>query len=198
MMKKTIAFLLFLGILTSSVFAQDVIVKLDATEISAKVLVVGVDEISYKKWNFQDGPTYQIKKEDVFYIKYSNGMKDVFTEPSSAPNRGNSVAARQNVMPGGGSGSGKGYGEGVGNGIGYGSGNRGYVYMPDLMVAETGQIYVEVHVDEDGNVIDARVINNSKYPTTVANASVQAECVAKAKTAKYKKGKEELRIIVFK
>lgn len=89
------------------------------------------------------------------------------------------------------------YGLGRG-GVAYGTGNRGYIYMPDLTVSETGQIYVEVHVDTEGNVIEARVINNSKYPTTITNPRIQADCVSKAKTAKYRKGNEELRIIVFK
>ncbi len=183
----------------SASFAQDVIVKLDATEIPAKVLVVGVDEISYKKWNFQDGPTYQIKKQDVFYIKYSNGMKDVFTTLSPDSTLGKSdVPQRDSFVRGGGKGSGVGTGRDGGGGIGYGEGNRGYTYMPDLTVSETGQVFVEVHIDTDGNVLDARIIDNSKYPTTIANRRIQAECVAKAKTAKYKKGKEELRIIVFK
>ncbi len=70
--------------------------------------------------------------------------------------------------------------------------------MPDLTVTELGVVYVEVHISTDGTVVDARVVNNSKYPTTITNSRIQAECVAKAKTAKYKPGKEELRIIVFK
>ena len=97
-----------------------------------------------------------------------------------------------------GSGIGPGEGGGSGGGIGYGTGTRGYTYMPDLTVTETGMVYVEVHISTDGKVVDARVINNSKYPTTITNSRIQAECVAKAKTAKYKPGKEELRIIVFK
>ena len=82
--------------------------------------------------------------------------------------------------------------------ISYGTGTRGYTYMPSLTVTELGVVYVEVHISTDGTVVDARVINNSKYPTTITNSRIQAECVAKAKTAKYKPGKEELRIIVFK
>jgi uncharacterized protein (TIGR02145 family) len=82
--------------------------------------------------------------------------------------------------------------------ISYGTGTRGYIYMPDLTVTELGVVYVEVHISTDGTVVDARVVNNSKYPTTITNSRIQAECVAKAKTAKYKPGKEELRIIVFK
>lgn len=97
-----------------------------------------------------------------------------------------------------GNGSGSGVGPGTGSGIGYGTGNRGYVYMPDITLHETGVVYVEVHIDTEGNVIEARVISNSKYPTTVTNKRILDDCVAKAKTAKYRPGKEELRVIVFK
>ena len=98
---------------------------------------------------------------------------------------------------GAGTGSGSGGGHGSGQGIGYGSGNRGYTHMPNLTINEVGKVYVEVHVSETGTVTDARVINNSKYPTTITNSKIQQECVAKAKTARYKPGNEELRIIVF-
>ncbi|MEG1556695.1 MAG: hypothetical protein RR356_08240, partial [Bacteroidales bacterium] len=83
-------------------------------------------------------------------------------------------------------------------GVGYGTGNRGYTYMPDLTVNQMGQVFVEVHVNADGDVIEARIVNNSKYPTTITDSRIQADCIAKAKTAKYRKGKEEFRIIVFK
>jgi len=99
---------------------------------------------------------------------------------------------------GNGSGSGGGSGGGSGQGIGYGTDHRGYTYMPDLKVKESGEVYVEVHVMEDGTVKDARIINSKKYPTTIPNSKIQQECVDKAKTAKYKSGKEEFRIIVFK
>jgi hypothetical protein len=99
---------------------------------------------------------------------------------------------------GNGSGTGGGSGSGTGGGIGYGTGSRGYTYMPDLTVKEQGEVYIEVHVMADGTVSEARVITSAKYPTTITNHSIQQQCVAKAKTAKYKSGKEEFRIIVFK
>lgn len=99
---------------------------------------------------------------------------------------------------GSGSGSGGGTGSGIGSGIGYGTGNRGYVYMPDLTINEDGKVYVRVLVATDGTVKDAQVISDSKHPTTITSAKIQAECVHKAKTAKYKTAKEEeYRIIVF-
>ena len=56
---------------------------------------------------------------------------------------------------------------------------------------------MEVHIAADGHIIDARVINNNKYKTTITNRNIQQQCVARAKQARYKPGKEELRIIIF-
>ena len=95
-------------------------------------------------------------------------------------------------------GSGEGAGGGSGKGIGYGSGNRGYVNIPDVNINEDGVVYVEVHVTEQGNVINARILSTPKYPTNITNAKIQQECLARALSAKYVTGKEELRIIVFK
>lgn len=101
---------------------------------------------------------------------------------------------------GSGSGSGIGPGEGSGSGgnIGYGTGNRGMVRIPDMTIKEDGVVYVEVHVNTDGTVKDARVLNTPKYPTSITSSVIRNECVNRAKNIKYVSGKEELRIIVFK
>jgi len=96
-----------------------------------------------------------------------------------------------------GSGIGPGSGSGTGGGIGHGTGKRDYVHMPDLTTSEVGKVYVRVHVAADGTVIDAQVISTSNYPTSITNSKIQEECKRKAKTAKYKPGKEEFRIILF-
>ncbi|MDL2312283.1 hypothetical protein LJC68_05350 [Bacteroidales bacterium OttesenSCG-928-B11] len=143
--------------------------------------------------------------------KKPNANRDVVEAPKDPEPVANPLAAYRPGMGGGtgggtgsgtgnglGSGIGPGEGSGTGGGIGYGTGGRGHLYMPDLTISETGQVYVEVHVETDGTVRSARVINTSKYPTTITNAKIREECVRKAYTAKYKPGKEELRIIVFK
>jgi len=84
------------------------------------------------------------------------------------------------------------------NGIGYGSGNRAYVNIPDVNISENGVVYVEVHVTEQGNVINARILNTKKYPTNITNPKIQQDCLARALSAKYIAGKEELRVIVFR
>lgn len=97
-----------------------------------------------------------------------------------------------------GSGLGPGTGGGHGGGVGYGTGSRGMINNINTTVNEEGQVCVEVHVTEEGNVISARVINTSKFKTTITNSTIQAQCLAQAKQARYKPGKEELRVIIFK
>ena len=59
-------------------YAQDIIVMRNADEIQAKVQTIGYKDITYKKWDFQDGPSYQIAQSDVLYIKYEHGRKELF------------------------------------------------------------------------------------------------------------------------
>lgn len=102
------------------------------------------------------------------------------------------------IGTGSGSGLGPGTGSGSGGGIGYGTGTRGLINNINTTVNEEGQVSVEVHVSAEGRVLEARVINNSKFKTTITNSAIQLECVRKAKQAVYKPGKEELRVIVFR
>ncbi len=60
--------------------AQDIIVKKNAEEIKAKILEVKQTEIKYKSFENLDGPIYSLDKSDVFFIKYQNGQKDIFSE----------------------------------------------------------------------------------------------------------------------
>ena len=60
--------------------AQDVIVLRNADEIQSKVLLVGIGDITYKKWDNLEGPSYQIAKKDVLFIMYANGTKEVFNQ----------------------------------------------------------------------------------------------------------------------
>lgn len=100
--------------------------------------------------------------------------------------------------PGKGPGFGPGEDGGSGGNTGYGTEDRKITNKLNLEIEnEKGVVYVEVHVNEAGNVLEARIISNNQFPTTITNLKIQADCVARAKTAKYNKGKEELRIIKF-
>lgn len=78
---KAIVGALFLTI--GSVSAQDIIVLNNNTadEIKAKVIEVTNSEVKYKKWTYQDGPTFAIATANIFVIKYQNGEKQTFNTP---------------------------------------------------------------------------------------------------------------------
>lgn len=84
-MKQLLVFLLLLC--SASVSAQDVIVKMDGSTILSKVLEVGQEEIKYKRFDNQEGPTYTISKSELQAINYQNGAKDTFSTPIREENR---------------------------------------------------------------------------------------------------------------
>jgi len=79
-------FLLFAALFCCvNAFAQDVILKRDGSDIKAKVLEITGQQVKYKDYDFQSGPTRNINISDVFMITYENGRKEVFNQQSSAP-----------------------------------------------------------------------------------------------------------------
>ena len=78
-MKKVIGILLFV-LFSNALVAQDIITKKDGEDIQAKVLEVLTSEIKYKKFDFQDGPTYTELKSNILMIRYENGLKDIFVQ----------------------------------------------------------------------------------------------------------------------
>ena len=61
-------------------FGQDIILKRNGDEISAKVIEVSATEVKFKRPEFLSGPTVVIEKALVFSIKYESGKKEVFEE----------------------------------------------------------------------------------------------------------------------
>lgn len=80
---KYVLYIISVFFFYNSSFAQDLIFKINGDEIEAKVLEITPTEVKYKKYKFQDGPTYVLNKTDVFMIKYPDGQKDVFTNSNS-------------------------------------------------------------------------------------------------------------------
>lgn len=81
-------------------FAQDLIILRDATEIEAKVIEIRENDVAYKKWDFQDGPNYSIRKIDILFIKYSNGTKEVYNasnEPQTKTVQSSAIQTTPNV-----------------------------------------------------------------------------------------------------
>lgn len=89
-MKKQIV-LTMLSLAALNVAAQDVVVKKDGSTILAKVLEVNQDNIKYKKFSNQNGPTYTINLSDVMSVNYENGEKEDFNNSSitNDANQGN-------------------------------------------------------------------------------------------------------------
>lgn len=79
MMKRTILLLFaaLCGVLTAA--AQDLIVKIDATKIEAKVIEITPDAVRYKRFSNPDGPTYVLPVKEIHYIQYANGEKEYYT-----------------------------------------------------------------------------------------------------------------------
>jgi hypothetical protein len=76
-MKKTIS-ICFVLFIKQFCFSQDTIIKYSGERIIAKVLEITASEVKYKKFDFQDGPTYADNKFDVQQIKFANGVKEYF------------------------------------------------------------------------------------------------------------------------
>ena len=59
---------------------QDIIILRNGNEIQAMVSEIGIDDVTYKRFDNPNGPTYTLKKSEIFMIRYANGSKDVFTD----------------------------------------------------------------------------------------------------------------------
>lgn len=82
---KSLSFIicLILCSLTYKSFSQDVITLSNGTVIEAKVIKITDSEIEYKKWNYQDGPSYIEKVSNISSIKYQNGDTDTFNKAAT-------------------------------------------------------------------------------------------------------------------
>ncbi|MCC3158447.1 hypothetical protein LJ737_14450, partial [Hymenobacter sp. 15J16-1T3B] len=69
------------ALLASGAQAQDVIIKNDKSEISAKVIEITEDHIKYRLFDFLEGPLYNVRKTDVWMIIYEKGRREKFNVP---------------------------------------------------------------------------------------------------------------------
>ncbi len=84
---KYLLLLVLLCSATVGLFAQDVIMKTDGSEIQATVTQIGTNEIKYIRYG-TTAPIYTLLKSDIFMIKYEDGSKDVFKkDPVQRVNR---------------------------------------------------------------------------------------------------------------
>jgi hypothetical protein len=75
-MKTTLIFIACIVQLCLS--AQDTIYKRAGGVIPAKILEIGIKDISYKRTDISDGPLFIINKNEIHKIKYANGAIDSF------------------------------------------------------------------------------------------------------------------------
>jgi len=78
-----LSFLTFLILLQCFCFSQDYILLKNKTIQKGKVIEVTTEKVRYKKTEIPHGPTYEILKNDVVKITYSNGYTDIFDTTSS-------------------------------------------------------------------------------------------------------------------
>ncbi|MBQ6064484.1 MAG: hypothetical protein IJK87_12795 [Prevotella sp.] len=86
-MKQLLVLLLFLC--STSVIAQDVIVKKDGSHIECKVVEVNDSGVVYKKWSNLNGNNFEIDRSDVSSVNYSDGKKVTFSEANNLYKPGN-------------------------------------------------------------------------------------------------------------
>ena len=74
---KSLIIIFFLSI--TLCYSQDLIVTTKKDTITSKVLEIGLENISYKQFHNQEGPTYNIGKDKVYLISFQNGLIDTIT-----------------------------------------------------------------------------------------------------------------------
>ena len=70
-----------------SVNAQDTIYKRAGDVIPAKILEIGIKDVSYKRMDLVDGPLFIINKNEIRKIKYAIGTIDSFNVVNEEPKR---------------------------------------------------------------------------------------------------------------
>lgn len=97
---KKLFFSFFITVLAVNAYAQDTIIKTSGDKVVAKITEITPAEIKYKRFDFQDGPSYIESKSSVKEIHFSNGMVEVITAPqqyvNTAPKTTNTVVG---LMP---------------------------------------------------------------------------------------------------
>ncbi len=86
-MSKILLLFIFITCLVKVSYSQDIITLKNGEEIISKVLNIGPNDVTFKKFDNLNGPSYTILKTNIFFIKYENGIKDIFNEIELADNK---------------------------------------------------------------------------------------------------------------
>jgi len=93
---KRLLLLLCILAISSVGFAQDIIVTKDAKKINAKVLRMNPDNVKYKDFDDQEGPTQTILKSDIVSILYENGEVEAFVSEATSSSESDAGAVVKN------------------------------------------------------------------------------------------------------
>jgi len=81
---KKLLLLSFILFASFKIFAQDTIyIKKQDSHIITKIIEVSSTEVKYKKFDYQDGPTYTINKQDLNKIVYKNGDVEMYGQQNN-------------------------------------------------------------------------------------------------------------------
>lgn len=80
------------------VIGQDTIIKKSGEQLKVKVLEIGLDGVTYKRFDNQTGPSYVISKKEISVIRYENGIEDVFDSDETQPENESGTNAPVNVQ----------------------------------------------------------------------------------------------------
>lgn len=83
-MKKLLLVISFVAGVCLAASAQDIIRTKDGREIQAKILEVGTNTISYKRFSNPNGPTFTLAISQIKSIEYENGDNDVYSGSASS------------------------------------------------------------------------------------------------------------------
>lgn len=78
MNKISLLLLIFCLLKANQSKAQDIIYTNSGQTIASKVMTVGTTEVVYKKYDFQEGPSYTKNISEISKIIYENGSVDSF------------------------------------------------------------------------------------------------------------------------
>ncbi|MCQ2188523.1 MAG: hypothetical protein MJZ00_01210 [Paludibacteraceae bacterium] len=81
-MRSFLSILLTLTVVSTN--AQDIILMRNGDEIQCKLLEISKNEVKYKRWTNQEGPTFTEKKDNIFMLKYENGEKEVIANQTQS------------------------------------------------------------------------------------------------------------------
>ncbi|MCW3072781.1 MAG: hypothetical protein JWO44_2671 [Bacteroidetes bacterium] len=73
-------------LLCPEIKAQDTILKTDGSVIYAKIIEMGNNAVSYKRSDFEDGPTFVENKSNIAIIKFRNGTRQEFVKVETPSN----------------------------------------------------------------------------------------------------------------